>query len=85
MRGGVGAETAPLTASFQRVLAEYFGKAFALDVHSGETLEAGYSRTLRAESFAVTNGRVKSVKQAEAGLVEEGRRGDAEPHGVRNR
>ena len=60
---------APLTASFERTPTEHDGKAaFSFLVRFSEALGTKHSKTLRAESFAVANGRVKGVKRVEAGL-----------------
>ncbi len=60
--------TDPLTASFEQVPSEHDGKAaFDLLVRLSETV-GNFSKSPRKSSFAVRNGRVRSVEQAEAGL-----------------
>ena len=58
----------PLTASFENVPAKHDGQsAFTLDVRLSETV-GKFSRSPRASSFAVTQGRVTGVEQVGAGL-----------------
>ena len=58
----------PLTASFEKVPAKHDGEsAFTLQVRLSETI-GKFSRSPRASSFAVTQGRVLSVEQVGAGL-----------------
>ncbi len=60
--------TDPLTASFEQVPSDHDGKAaFSLQVRLSETV-GNFSKSPRASSFQVTQGRVRSVKQVEAGL-----------------
>ena len=73
----MGAQAAPgpeapardgaLTAAFERVPAEHDGKAFAFLVRFSEAPGTA-GRPPRADSFAVAQGRVKSVERVEAGL-----------------
>ena len=61
-------QAAPLTAAFEKVPAKHDGtSAFTLQVRLSETV-GKFSRSPRASSFAVTNGRVLSVEQVGAGL-----------------
>ena len=61
-------QAVPLTASFEKVPAKHDGtSAFTLQVRLSETV-GKFSRSPRASSFAVTNGRVLSVEQVGAGL-----------------
>ena len=58
----------PLTASFEAVPEAHDGQAaFTLDVRLSETV-GRFSRSPRASSFAVTQGRVTGVEQVGAGL-----------------
>ncbi len=57
-----------LTASFEAVPEEHDGGAFAFRVRLSEVLGTSYSRTLRAEAFTVSQGRVEAVEQTDAGL-----------------
>ncbi|WP_419853830.1 Calx-beta domain-containing protein [Candidatus Poriferisodalis sp.] len=73
-RGGEGPSSGdeeqrdPLTASFEKVPATHDGQsAFTLDVRLSETV-GKFSRSPRASSFAVTQGRVTGVEQIGAGL-----------------
>ena len=61
-------EDRPLTASFGQVPEGHDGGAFAFLVRFSEALGASGSRTLRPDSFEVARGRVKGVKQVDAGL-----------------
>ena len=69
--GGGGRDpepTDPLTASFEQVPAEHEGKgSFSFLVRLSETV-GNFSKSPRASSFEVTRGRVRSVRQVDAGL-----------------
>ena len=72
LRGGGGSSdpepTDPLTASFEQVPSEHDGKgAFSVLLRLSETV-GNFSKSPRASSFEVTQGRVRSVKQVDAGL-----------------
>ena len=72
-RGGEGPgsggeeERGPLTAGFEEVPEEHDGTEFAFLVRLSETV-GRFSRSPRASSFAVTQGRVTGVEQVGAGL-----------------
>ena len=58
----------PLTASFEQVPSEHEGKGtFSFLVRLSETV-GNFSKSPRASSFEVTQGRVRSVEQVDAGL-----------------
>ena len=62
------APTEPLTASFEQVPSEHDGKGtFGFLLRLSETV-GNFSKSPRASSFEVTQGRVRSVKQVDAGL-----------------
>ncbi|MDE0357253.1 MAG: cadherin-like beta sandwich domain-containing protein [Gammaproteobacteria bacterium] len=58
---------APLTASFEDVPDEHGGKAFTFRVRLSEAV-GNFSKSPRASSFDVKQGRVRNVKQVEGGL-----------------
>ena len=70
VRGGGNTNDPPtdtLTAEFEDVPDEHGGKAFTFRVRLSETV-GNFSKSPRASSFDVTRGRVRNVKQVDAGL-----------------